>query len=363
MNPNLEGKWYRSDSQAYSLSNTLPIKLDFLAGARYMAAPEVADIIVRFNGTVGAVTGGALGRDAAKTIEKVSFRDEDEVINASGAALRVLEQMEFGDKQVDPADITSGSTNTTYSYRLRITAEPLKAHRPRDTRIPLAHFLEGGELLIQTPAAVPTGWAAVQADQRIRVFVRVVDGRVPEVKSRFRIKEEAISQQEFDYQINGSLRAALITSKLATTGYTTLAAYTTLFSRTLETPPDLETDMFVDYYRRYSDSLGTNDEFTLAAPGAIPLMVPRRWQKIGEMIDTKTLHIDLRTTAPASGRLLTWSVVDRTPNLAAMVAGYSSVPEYQRAIVDRGVVVDGKGGESTKGFLPALSRRLPMRFK
>lgn len=364
MNANMEGKWYRSDAITYALGNTFAVKTDFLAAARYMAAPEISDIVVRFSGTVGAVTGGALGRDAAKLIEAFRFRDEDEVINASGATLRCLEQMEMGDKQVDPADVSSGATNSSYVYRLRIVCEPIKTHRPRDFRIPIEHFLEGGELLVQTPAALPTGWNSVQSDQKIRIMVRVVDGRTKEVKSRFRIKEEAIAQQEFDYQVNGSLRCAIITSKLTTTGYTSLAAFTTIFSRTLETVPDLEIDMLLDYYRRWSDGLGTNDEFALATPGAIALQAPRRWQKIGELIDTKTLHIDLRASAPASGRLLTWTVVDRTPNLAALVAGFSSVPDYQRAIADYGRVVDGSPhGTPAKFYLPQIQRRLPMRFQ
>jgi hypothetical protein len=131
------------------------------------------------------------------------------------------------------------------------------------------HFLEGGQILFNTPAAVPTGWNSVQADQRVRLHVLVKDGRIPELKSRRRIYEQVVSQQEFDYQVNGSLRAALLGSKLTTTGYTSLAAFTTLFSRTLELPPQYQTHVLLDEYRMFADSLGTNDEFALATPGMI----------------------------------------------------------------------------------------------
>lgn len=363
MNPQLEGKWYRSEQFVYALSNSYSVKMDFLAGARMFAAPEVADIVFRFSGTVGGVTGGALGRDTAKLYESIRFTDEEEVINCSGAGLRVLEQMEFGSKQVDAADVASGATNTAYVHRLRVTFEPLKAHRPRDTRIRLEHFLEGGELIINTPAALPTGWNSVQSDQRVRVYMRVVDGRTRELKSRMTIREQALQGQEFDYDVSGSIRAAFLSSKLATTGYTTLAPFTTLFSRTLELPPNFETDLLVDTYRRYCDATGTNDEFLLAAPGAIPLVSPRRFQKIGEMIDTKTLHVDLLQAAPTGGRLVTCAIKNRTPTLAAGVMGFASFADLQIALAERGRVVDGTpGGSPVTGYHPTLARRLPARI-
>jgi hypothetical protein len=364
MNPNLAGKIFRSDSLVYGLGTSFTFRPDFLAQARNMAAPEVSELIFRFSGTVGAITGGALGRDAAKLIDTVRFRDDDEVINASGVGLRVLEQIELGNKQQDPADIASGATNTTYKYNLRIVLDPteMRSQRGRDFRIPLAHFLEGGELTVLTPAAVPSGWAAVQADWRLRVYAKVIDGRVRELKSRRRIKEEAITQQEFDYQINGSLRNAVITSKLATTGYTSLAPYTTIFSRTIETVPSLETDILVDQYRRGADSLGANDEIALAAPGAIPLQIAKKNQKTGEMIDCRTLHIDLQQAAPAGARLLTDTVVDRSPNLAALTEGYRSPSELAAAIRDYGYVVGDSGNTPARDFVGPLARRLPIRL-
>ena len=361
MNPNLVGRVFRSESFVYALGNVYSLKPDFLAQARHMAVPEVSDIIISFSGTVGAVTGGALGKDAAKLIDNVNFVDEEEVINCSGMNLRVLEQIEFGSKQVDAADITSGSTNTTYRYNLKITFEPLKAERRRDTRVPLEHFLEGGQFLISTPSALPTGWAAVQSDQRLQVFMRVVDGRSKELKSRMTIRELAVNNSEFDYEVNGSLRCAFLSSKIATTSGSSYASISTLFSRTLETPPSLQTFMFVDRYRRYSDHLGTNDEITAATPTAVPLVTPDRRQKIGEMIDTTTLHVDFGSqTVPTSARLVVNAIKNRTPNLAALVGGCGSVADLQVAMSERGRVVDSKNTPVTQ-FHPTLVRRLPVR--
>ncbi len=364
MNPNLAGKTFRSDALVYALGSSFTIRNDFMAQARNMAAPEVAELVFRFSGTVGAITGGALGRDAAKLFDTIRFRDDDDMFNLSGAGMRVLEQMEVGSKQIDPGDIASGATNSSYVYRLRLLLEPTRrGQRPRDTRVPLAHFLEGGELTIQTAAAVPTGWNSVQSDWRMRVYARIVDGRARELKSRRRIIEQAVTQQEFDYQVNGSLRAAILTSKLTTTGYTSLAGFTTLFSRTLETVPSYETDMLLDEYRREADALGANDEFTLATPGAIPLKAPKKGQKTGEMIDTKTLHLDLLQAAPASGRLITDVIVDRSPNLAALTEGYRSPGELAAAIRDHGYVVGDSGNIKATGMVASLVRRLPVRIK
>lgn len=371
MNPNLDGRWFRSEAYTYNLGVTQPIKLDYLAQARHMTAPEVADIVVQFKGTVGAISGGALGIDAAKTIDTVRLTDEEEVVNASGAMLRLQEQMEFGSKQSDPLDIASGSTNSSYEYRLKVTFDPPKALRSRDYRIPLEHFLEGGELVLVTPAAVPTGWAAVQADQKLRVYMRVVDGRVKELKSRLIYRELAVTNQEYDYEINGSLRTAILGSKLATTGYTSLAAYTTIFSRTLELPPSFEASLLVENYRRMSEALGagtiqgvqSNDEFTKATPGAIPLVCAKRGYKIGQMTDTKTLHIDHLQAPATSERLLFSAVKNRTPNMSALVAGFTSVEDLQLGMKAAGKVVDDHdSGTPVTKYHPTLVRRLPVRI-
>ncbi len=363
MTPELRGITLRSNPETYALGAGITFKTDFLAQARQMTAPEVHAITMVFTGTVGAVSGGALGRDAAKLFDQILFKDADEVLNCSGAGMRVLEQMEHGNRQVDPADIASAATNTAYIYRLKWLCAPYRAERPRDFAIPVAHFLEGGEFTIQTPAAVPTGWAAVQADWRLRIFADVRDGRVRELKSRRRIKEQVVGQQEFDYQVNGFLRAAILTSKLATTGYTTLAPHTTLFSRTLKFPPAYDAHILLDEYRREATALGANDEFTLATPGAIALVSPRDYQKTGQMIDMKTLHLDLLSAAPASGRLITDVLIDRSGELAALTEGYPSAGEAQQAVKAHGVVVGAADSYAIGGFNAALARKLPLRIK
>lgn len=363
MTPELRGVPLRSNPEIYQLGAAITFKPDYLAASRQMDAPEVHNLLIRFTGTVLGITGGALGRDAAKLYENVRFRDADDVLNASGAGLRILEQLEMGGKQVDPADIASAGSNATYAYTLRINLAPWRAKRSRDFAIPVSNFLDGGEFTIQTASAVPTGWGAVQADWRMQIFADVRDGRVRELKSRRRIKEEAVTQQEYDYQVNGFLRTAILTSKLTTTGYTTLAPYTTFNSRTAKWPASFQSALLVDEYRREGTFFAANDEFLLAAPGAIPLIVPRDEQKTGNMIDTKSFHLDLLQGAPANGRIITDVLIDRNATQTAMQLGYDSPGQAGNAIKQLGQVQGAADNYQVKQFNGELARKLPIRVK
>lgn len=365
MNSEQRGIVFRSNPETFSLGAGITFKTDFLAKARQMAAPEIHTITVEFTGSVGGVTATALGRDAAKLIDTVRIKDSDEIWNTSGAGARVLEQMEAGEFQIDPATVASAATNASYVYRLNLHIAPYwRAERPRDFALPVQYLLDGGEITLQTAAAVPTGWAAVQSDWRLRLFAHVIDGRVRELKSRRKVQEVAVTQQEFDYHVNGFMRAAILTSKLTTTGYTDLSGFSTLFSHTLDFPPAYQTHMVTDQYRRSSRSVNTaTDEFLLAANGAIPLYVPLADQKTGKMIDTRTLHLDLLATAPTSGRLITDTVIDRNGEQSAMYAGYPSAGELAQAVRQHGVVVGSAGDYPASGFNAALARKLCIRIK
>lgn len=354
----------RSNPETYSAGNGITFKMDFLAQARHMAAPEVWEMDIVFTGSVGGVTATALGKDAAKLFDTIKFRDSDDVWTTSGAGARVLEQMEVGARQIDPSTVTSGNTTSNYTYRLRLCfAPPFRAERPRDFAIPISNFLDGGEFTINTAAAVPSGWAAVQNDWKIQLFAYVVDGRNKELKSRRRVKEEAASQIEFDYQVNGSLRAAILTSKLTTTGHTDLSSYTTANSRSLKWPAAYQTHNLIDDYRFNTVHFGTNDEFLASATGALPILVPELYQKTGAMPDLKSLHLDLLAAAPSGGRLLTDTVIDRNPDMAALAMGYDSPGALALAIKERGVVKGGAGNYPVRAFNAPLARRLPIRIE
>jgi hypothetical protein len=362
MTPELYGVPLRSNPELFALGTAKTIKADYLNQARNMTAPEVWGIEVRFTGTVGAITGGALGRDAAKLFDTIKFRDDDDVFNVSGAGARVLEQMENGEKQIDPTDLTSGTTNTTYTYSLYIDFAPKRCKRAKDFAIPVANFLDGGEFTVQFASALPTGWNTAQADWAIQLFADVRDGRKKEAKSRRRIKEEATPAQEFDYQANGYVRSMVLTSKLTTTGYTSLAGFTTFNSRSFKWPAGFQARTLLNMYRREQAALGTNDEFTLALPGAIALMAPRKDQKTGCMPDLKTVHVDLLQAVPTAGRMITDVLIDRNPTRVASMFNYKGAGPLGQSVKAIGKVKGEADSYPVGEFNAELARKLPYRI-
>lgn len=364
MTPEYYGLPFRSNAENFALGSTVTIKPDYLSMATQWDAAEVWGVKIVFTGTVGAITGGAKGRDAAKLFQLVKFRTTDDVLNASGSGLRVVEQVEFGGRQVDPADIASGSTNATYSYILRVPFASFRSKRPRDTTVALAEFMNGGEFSLSFAPAVPTGWNAVQADWRVQVFADVRDGRRKELKTRRRIKEEAIAIVENDYQTNGNIRGAYLTSTLTTTGYTDLSTLTTLNSRSLKWPAAYQTRMLIDQYREEQTFFSATDEFLLAATGAYALVMPKRNTLVGQLPDLKSLHLDLITAVPASSRLITDVIIERNAETSARILGYDNPGELQAAVQANGIVVGEAGNYPVRGgFDKRLASKLPVRAR
>jgi hypothetical protein len=364
MTPELRGVPLRSNPEVYNAGASISFKMDFLAQARHMTAPEVDEIDIVFTGTVGGVTATALGKDACKLFDNFRFKDSDDVWNTSGVGARIMEQMEIGQKQIDPSTVNSAATNATYVYRQRLIFNPPhRSERGRDFAIPIANFLDGGEFTVSCASAVPTGFAAVQSDWRIQLFAYVRDGRVRELKSRRRVKEEAVTQQEFDYQVNGFLRAAILTSKLTTTGGTDLSTFTTLNSRSLKWPAAYQAHNLVDDYRINTESFATNDEFLAASYTALAIIAPEKFQKTGCMPDMKSLHLDLLASAPAGGRLITDVVIDRNSDMAALAEGYPNPGALAAAVRANGIVVGAGDNYPINGFNAQLARKLPIRIR
>ncbi len=241
-----------------------------------------------------------------------------------------------------------------------------KSLRPRDTRIELERWLAGGELTISTPSAAPTGYTVGTCN--LRVLALVYDGRDRELKSRMTIREIATTNQDYEYDVNGFCRFAFLSSKLTTTGYSSWASFTSIFSRTKQLPPSFATYYLVDRYRAQSLNLSAADAITAATPLAVPIVVPDREQKIGAMMDLRTLHVDTTPSAqsslPTNARIVLCQIKDRTPTLSALILGQPSPEAAARAVDAYGYVQDGKtGGSPVRHYLPALSRKLPLRLK
>lgn len=368
MNVEQNGLFARSQAETYSSGETVSLDLSFLKRyMRRMQAPTVSEIVFHFNangGTVTGTTGGALAEDQYDLIRTLNITDRGGHLyqEVAGKTLRVIEQMERGSRQVDNSALalSSGSTSLTHDVFIRCIFDiDQQGKRSKDYRVPLLHFVEGGdvEVVFGAPANI-----SFPAAYNMRAYFVLHDERVRELKSRLKWREFAITQVDDTYAINGSLRAAIITSDLgATAGYTSLAAQVSVNSEALMFPSALDTQLLIDKYRQNKISPASDDEFLASTPGALPLLTPDNEQNIGNMPLIDTLDVTDLASVPTSGRLVTCSVVDRPGSLSAEWLGFGSVADFVAAVRDRGQVKGARGKSHVKFWDPVLTRRLPIR--
>lgn len=364
MRPENDGIVYRSRTYPFVLGQTIPIDINFLSPALSFAAPEISDIRFVLTGSVTAGAGGsALGRDGAKLFDNIQIKAAQEIVNVSGAALRVNEQHEFGAKQTDPADIIASATNAAYEQFLVIPYEFQRApdEYERDARLSLLGLMATGLAInIRCAAALPTNYAAVTLN--VQVYVTVKESRQKQVNALYCLQEYSLTTVEDQIPVEGSLRMLIMTSKLTTTGYTSLATLIALDSKTLMYESGLEPRILRDRYRREHFAVGTNDENLLAAPGAVPWVFADKGQKIGAMVMASKCHIKLNLGAvPASSVFLVGSFQDRAPRYSANSAGYNDVGQYVDDLMAHGIVRDKKNTPVTQ-FDPKLVNKLPLRI-
>jgi hypothetical protein len=355
------GELIESPPIAYS-ATTLPVDMRFLddAMSRYRA-PVVREILYRFVGnvTAQATATGLPGKDGAKLFARIRVNDRGgELVNLPGAIIRQIEQMEYGDAcQDDEADLGNAANDASYDITLRTIFDPSKSQNDgRDTGVPLLHFVRGGSVSLQMQAPV----SSTVASGTIRVYFRVEEERERTLKSRMVWRERTITAAEDTYDVNGSLRAAFVSSVIATTGYTSLSSHTEFTSNTLFKSA-FPTKIVWDDYRRKSAQYGdlTRDSFLLFE--ALPLVSPDRFQRIGNMMDLRAFHLRL-ASAPTSGTFVTCHIEDRNPSLAAEWMGYNSVAQLSDALEKRGYIL-GKGRSRSAPYQawdPVLRRRLPV---
>ena len=359
-----DGIYLRSRPYTFGVGQAINIDTNFLQQCLGWEAPEIAEILFVVTGSVTAGAGGAaLGRDFAKLFDNIRVEHKEVVVDASGAMLRLNEQHEFGNKSTDPASVTASTTNASYEGILTIPFEFPKSPNEykRDARIPVKAFMALGGKVIVRCGALPTNWSAVTLN--IEVVMRVVEARQQQVNAFYQLQEYVVTNTEEWYPVNGSARYIALGSKLVTTGYTSLAAFTSLDSRTLNWESGFHPRYLRERYKKLHLSIdATVDEHLLAAPGAIPLCVADKDQRIGKCPNLDKLHLDLNAAAPTSGVLLIGAYKDRHPLYSAYSAGYNDQGQFLADVSQHGVVRDGKNTPA-RYFDPYLVNRLPLRIK
>ena len=353
------GKIARSNPQTWSDGAQLVFPTDFLNNAlKRMTAPVIRKIVLHYRGSVTG-DGAHDGEDSYKIFKNVRLADQGgDIFNQAGSALRIIEQMEVGGKQVDPADVADTVTDATHDVFCNLFFDVEKAHRGADTALPLIHLTSGGELVVTcgTPSTLTMGAGT------IRAYVILHDERNLEAKSRMVWETKSIVATEDDYIVKGSLRAAIVTSELTGAGYTSLAAQTLFTSHTFEMQR-LDAELLRQEYLAKSPTRAADDEFLASTPNAVAIVSPSEGQHIGKMQDLDSFHLQLEAV-PTSGKMLTCVIKDRNADLAKELFGYGSVADYANAAKEIGRVV-GKGGNGShvSNWDKRLRRRLPLRLK
>ena len=354
------GIWYRSKPITFGDAEQHDVDLNFLQPAlKRMRAPVVRELLFHLIMQGTGATGDTEGEDAYKFLGRVKIKDRGGVIyDLPGSAMRIVEQLEKGDKQIDLAQVTSGGAATNYGHKARVIFDVEKAHRGADTALPLIHLTEGGEVSVTFDT--PTNFTVTSGI--LRVYALVHDEREREAKSRMIWKETSITNVEDDYIVKGSLRAAIVTSDLPTSeGYTALSGIAAVDSHTFQWT-DLNTDILVDDYISKGGTRASDDEFTASGRNAIALVSPSSGQHIGKMQDLDSFHVDLEDSI-TGGRMVLCVIEDRIPSLAAEWLGFETTGDYARALRAGGQVsAKGKRGKAIGSWAPKLQRRLPVRI-
>ncbi len=363
MNIEAKGRRIRSNPYAWADGGTVHIDTAFLEEAKSrMKFPVIRELLFHLEAQVTGVTATLLGIDAPKFYDRILVKDRGGVlVDLPGSILRIVEQMEIGSVQADNATLASAATNGAYNVFARCIFDVEKAHRGADTAVPVHHLApkSGGQISVRF--GTPPGCTVTGAT--LYVYAICHDERSPELKSRMVWQERSITALEDTYQVGngGSLRAAFVTSDIDTTGYTSLAAQTSITSQTFQ-DYDLDTDILRQEYRRSSRDRATADSFLAATPEALPIIFPFAGQHIGKMPNLDKFHLKL-TSAPTAGRMVTCHIEDRNASLAAETMGYESVPDFIAAFKARGEVRNKGGSYShVSGWDPSLVRRLPARI-
>jgi hypothetical protein len=368
--PDYQGTLPRSKPITFAAGSPLGVDFSFLEPYRRMAAPVVRKLYIhgRFNLTA---SGGAFdGEDQYKILTRAFLRDRGgPLVDLHGASMRVMEQAEWQDRQVDPADLTSGSSDTARDGYWTIdfeTPPDAKGERSRDSGLPLIHLLPegGGDMILTTNSALASINLSITSGT-FTVYADVVDERKREAKARRVQRDMLITAQEDNYNVGGLLRRAVVSSAIATTGYTSLAfsTYGTIDSRTLDYS-DIPTHLLQKRYRERTRAKATDDEFLASTPCAIPLWEPEARQHLGRLPNVSKLHLDLNAAAPTGGRLIVDYFEPRDPELMREWLGYPTIADMMADVRKYGHV-KGLGNKDTKvtSWLPELVRHMPLQIK
>lgn len=297
-------------------------------------------------------------------------------VNMRASSLHNLCKSEYG---LSYANIAAHAANDSTPFAIRaylpIPIKPHKARRDRDFTVPVRDFLDGGQVFLTAGAATAqTNGLVIGAANYYMVF-HIVDEGAPEAKSRFVLRDQAITSVDFaGYPIGGFLRQALWYNGEVNESAATPWSAQNLDSNTLGYIQQVDTDLRELYLRQHnafrkdSGTITTAsaivDEDPVVTGQVVPLVWPQLRQKITDMPQMPTLHVRTSVgsiTGSDLPKLITAVLEERNPTLTARTFGRSDVGA---AIAAGGRVKTANGTKkSVKDFPADLANVLPVKLQ
>lgn len=365
----------RSEVRNFAAGALIPFPTQFLEPGRRYVSPCITDfdIILSLNVTTAAAN-ILLARDIPTALQKIQITDSTgDRVNLRGSSLRIVDQYEFGASYNDGPNVPA-STTTTVVVVLRVTFAPYKSRRRHDFFIPLDEFLDGGALNINCGSATINGVAGNTAtinSGSIQWIARLVEDRERELKSRMAYIDYDITLREASYSAQGLLRHMLMFSGEVGQFNARNWGAQNITSRTLDLSimPDV---LLRDRYKqewptRQADPAGaTVAEDATALSQCIPVFTVRQDQKLVQLPDIQTCHVQFDGTLPASTdlpKMIVCSVTDRAVAGAMRTMKARSPGHLASALNNLGYVKTQNGNVHALGNWPdSLQRKMPIKL-
>ncbi len=369
---------YQSLTYTWAASKTFPIDLSFLNACRDQSAPVIDEIVIVAAINLKTGSAGLRGGAIASMFSQILVQDQaGERCNVRGSSLRVIDQLEYGAGFQDPTSMAVSITDSTArKLILRIPFNPEKARRRRDYGLPIRGFLDGGKMqLVTSPALLPgmgANGGTIQ-DGTITVYAWVRDERVPQAPSRIVYLDESVAQTNFDYNVAGSLRYALLYNGEINERTPTAWSAQQLSSKTLELQA-IDDFVFQDKYSTYQKpprsspgTVATADTYaqtdTILTGQTVPVYFPNQEEKIVDMPQMQTLNLKTSLSSITTSELpqvIKCVITERSASVTARVLGVS---DPAKAVADRGRIKAASGNSVGVGaFPPQLAKMMPVKI-
>lgn len=371
----MDRRYIYSEAKAWAAAGQQPFAMTFLEQVEGFVAPCVKALYLVFDAvvTVGAGAGNKMqGKDLCQAFSRVDFNDgAGPRLSVQGATLRKINLLEKGAAFSDPADLGVGA-NQAITLTLEIPLQPRRSRRRADYSIPVAELVRGGKLSTFFNGAAINGVGlnvGVIQSGSIQFYAEITEERKVQMKSRMTWLEYPLGVKNYQYPVQGSLRWLWLDSGVV--GANNGRSWTD--AQAQAGTPQAITSLNLFLTQQRSDLLRFAEQQEMAIIAAvdpialnqvIPMFWPKADQKILEMPDIDTAHVQFDGSVPTASDLpvvVVNSITDRAPQLSMKTMDADNINQLSAATDQLGYVKAANGEKHPVQNWPAyLARRMPI---